>query len=257
MINTLTTMKELAQEQALLDKSSNKVETLTRDYTLTSYLPLKAVKELCCCDWVLHYVFILHDRDTDENGQSKTPHFHIMLRLRERCSLKALRRRLDRFTYEFYYGTTDTPQNTLIECTKDIDDMYRYLTHTTEQARKDGKFEYDISDLQSDNLGYWRGDMSRQSTADKNNVALDIIIDIESGLTERQLLTRYGREYLINRTKYREFYYAMIDEECPMIVTDENGEVINSKARAVTAVEKELEKLSQKMQFLQAIIEKK
>lgn len=225
---------------------------MTRDFSLSTYLPQSAVNELCNQNWIAHYAYIVHDRDTNEDGTPKQEHIHILLRTVERLTFSALQRCINRFTYEYYYGSGETAQNTFIEFTQDIDDAFRYLTHSTEQARLDGKFQYDTLDIVSDNIGYWRGEYS--STANKNNTALDIITDLENGLSERQLLVRYGREYLINRSKYKEFLFAMVDQECPRCVLDENGELLPEKT-AIKAVDRQINDLEQKIKFLKSIKE--
>ena len=230
-------------------EQSPKRTPMTRDFSLSTYLPQKAVNELCNQDWIAHFVYIKHDKDTEKDGVTlKCEHVHILLRTVERMSYKALERRINRFTYDYYYGTGETPQNTFIEFTKDIDDAFRYLTHTTEKARLDGKYEYDELDMVSDNIGYWRGSYS--SIASKKNNALDIVNDIENGLSERQLLVRYGREYLINRGKYREFFYAMTEQECP-IITDDNGEI--SLKYGLKQVDRKIKEYEEKIKFLKAI----
>lgn len=230
---------------------------MSRDFSLSTYLPQSAVKELCNQNWIAHYAFIVHDRDTNKDGTPKQEHIHILLRTVERLTFNALQRRINRFTYEYYYGSGENAQNTFIEFTQDVDDSFRYLTHSTEQARLDGKFQYDTLDIVSDYIGYWRGEYS--STANKNNTALDIITDIENGLTERQLLVRYGREYLINRRHYREFFDIMRSEEhsC-VIVYDDNGEVVH-KLGAMATVQrqkKEAEHALRKLEMLEKALSK-
>lgn len=225
---------------------------MTRDFSLSTYLPLQAVKDLCTQNWISHYAYITHDSDTNEDGTPKQVHTHILLRTVERLSFNAIQRRINRFAYDYYYGSGETVQNTFIEFTQDVDDAFRYLTHSTEQARLDGKFQYDSLDIVSDNIGYWRGEYS--STANKNNNALDIITDMENGLTERQLLVRYGREYLINRSKYKEFLFAMVEQECPRCVLDENGELLPTKT-ALNAIDRQMADLEQKLKFLKTIKE--
>ena len=223
---------------------------MSRDFSLSTYLPQRAVKELCCQDWIAHYAYIVHDKDVNEDGTPKQAHVHILLRTVERLSFSSIQRRINRFTYDFYYGTEEEKQNTFIEFTQDIDDAFRYLTHSTEEARKANKYQYDSYAIVSDNIGYWRGDYS--SVASKKNVALDIINDIENGLSERQLLTRYGREYLINRSKYKEFFYAMVEEETPLCVTDENGELLEGES-ALKAIDRNIAQLENKIKFLKAL----
>lgn len=207
-----------------MDKAtSTTTREYSRNFSLTSYLPLEAVKEFCERDFIAHYAFILHDKDKTENGALKPPHYHINLRTKNALSYSGMRKKIDVFTTSFYLELDDDPQNTLLEITKDVDGAHRYLTHSTKQAISDGKYQYNESDVVSDDIGYWRGDYSRSS----RNVAYDIITAIENGMRERDLLMTFGREYLINRAKYREFLYFMREEEKEDIrlVDEDTGEV--------------------------------
>jgi hypothetical protein len=225
-------------------------EPLTRDWSLSTYLPEVAVRELCRQDWIAHYAYIPHDKDVYEDGNAKTLHIHVLLRLVQRMSFKALERRIKRFTYEYCFEHNIDEQNTFLERMQDPDGAFRYLTHSTKEARADGKYEYEISDIRSDNIGYWRGDYTT-GQAEKQNTALDIVTDIEAGLTERQLLVRYGREYLINRSRYREFIGHMQDEEKPLCIMydEETGEVVKSN-KVLSAVQRRIEETKHRLALL-------
>lgn len=233
-------------------------ENMTRDWSLSTYLPLEAVSELCKQDFIAHYAYILHDKDKKPDGTPKEAHTHILLRLVNRSSFKALERRIKRFTYDYAYQYDIPEQNTFLERMQDPDGAFKYLTHSTREAREQGKYQYPITDIVSDHLGYWRGDYTT-GQAEKKNTALDIITDIENGLTERQLLVRYGREYLINRRHYREFFDIMRSEEHRCVITyDENGEVVH-KLGAMATVQrqkKEAEHALKKLEMLEKALAK-
>lgn len=219
---TTTSPDAIIQNGKALDPE----EIMTRDWSLSTYLPLEAVRELCKQDFIAHYAYILHDQDVKPDGTPKEAHTHILLRLVNRSTFKALERRIKRFTYDYAYQYNVSEQNTFLERMQDPDGAFKYLTHSTREAREAGKHQYDMCEIVSDHLGYWRGDYTT-GQAEKKNTALDIITDIENGLTERQLLVRYGREYLINRRHYREFFDIMRNEERPTaVLVNDDGEVV-------------------------------
>lgn len=53
-----------------------------------SYLDLPSVQEVLKKDVIRDYAYILHDKDTKEDGTIKAPHYHIAVRLTEAYDLK-------------------------------------------------------------------------------------------------------------------------------------------------------------------------
>lgn len=81
------------------------------------------------------YAIIVHDKDTDKTGQSKTPDLHIMLSFDNARSLNHVAKILG-----------DKPQY-VQAWTGDANNGYAYLIHATRQAQNAGKYRYDPSEV--------------------------------------------------------------------------------------------------------------
>lgn len=73
------------------------------------------------------YRYILHDKDVDENGNLKKPHFHVVWQVPSPRTIESLKKELS------------VPY---LENVRTIKKMLQYLTHANEKD----KFHYDISD---------------------------------------------------------------------------------------------------------------
>lgn len=84
------------------------------------------------------YAFIFHDKDRDENGELKKPHMHVFV--------KSHPLRLSAWADKF-----GLPEN-MIEIPKSVYACARYLIH----ADQPEKFQYNIDDVVSSNLDYYK-----------------------------------------------------------------------------------------------------
>lgn len=77
----------------------------------------------------IYYAY--HDKDREEDGSLKTPHYHIVLRFKYNCgkSFKTMKSK--------YF------LNSHIEQVIDFNNAVLYLTHETATAIKEGKYRYD------------------------------------------------------------------------------------------------------------------
>lgn len=78
------------------------------------------------------YVYILHDKDKEKNGNDKKSHFHILTRFNKLVDFSGLSKRLNH------------PLN-LFEKIKSWKGYTLYLTHKTEDAKN--KYQYEFSEL--------------------------------------------------------------------------------------------------------------
>lgn len=84
------------------------------------------------------YVWILHDKDTDENGSLKKPHIHFLYK---RCNKTTVSAQL-----KFFEGFID-----YIEPCRDYKSYIYYMLHDTLQSERDGKHLYSVLELHGDN----------------------------------------------------------------------------------------------------------
>lgn len=167
-------------------------------FNLVTYIDVEQVREYCTRDNVNNYAFIVHDNDVydddikdndgnviHEKGTKKERHIHVVVTFRNARTWSAV-------VKDF----ADFEQNTRVEVVRDLESCLRYLTHDGEE----GKYRYPVENVNA-TYGYFRGDMSR---AQADNDALQIIYDMENGLSYLELVRRYGREFVIHYKQYRE-----------------------------------------------------
>lgn len=105
-------------------------------YNLACYNLSKFADDLSACCFL--YAFILHDKDTDENGELKTPHIHLFIISDKRHQLKY-----------YIYLIADLLQvnESLISCrvsNSDAGDI-QYLVHKNDL----NKYQYNVSDVKT------------------------------------------------------------------------------------------------------------
>lgn len=81
------------------------------------------------------YAMILHDKETDAQGQPSTPDVHVMMTFSSSRYLSAIAKLLG-----------DKPQYIKV-WSRNEDNGYAYLTHRTKQAQIQGKYQYDPSEV--------------------------------------------------------------------------------------------------------------
>lgn len=148
---------------------------------LQRYVSLRHVK---------YYAYILHDKDIREDGTPKEPHYHLSVTYRNGRSVSAVYKELKNF-----FSST-----VLVEVTEDLSSILDYLVH----ARDPTKFQYDSKDVVSTYIG---------DNQYADNTALSIINDIIDDIPYRQLVVKYGRDLVINYSRYKSFADLIIQQE--------------------------------------------
>lgn len=176
----------------------------TNELFLISYLPstniindildkkLKNIKS---------YAFIYHDKDIyfndildDKNeiihkkGDLKVPHFHIYLKLKSSRDSEEIKRW---FIPKDLIDENGLPYNCLSQKVKSSVACIEYLTHKNEPD----KYQYSESDIISYNI-----DSVLENDAIDNSI--DIVEDMLSGFSTRELVKRYGRDFIYHYSSY-------------------------------------------------------
>ena len=175
-----------------------------RELFLISYLPsadiindildkkLKNIKS---------YAFIYHNKDIyfndildDKNelihkkGDLKTPHFHIYLKLKDSREPDEIKRW---FMPKGLIDDNGLPFNCLSQKVKSSFACIEYLTHKNEPE----KYQYSENDIVSFNI-----ESVLENDAIDNSI--DIVEDMLSGSTTRELVKRYGRDFIYHHSSY-------------------------------------------------------
>lgn len=161
-----------------------------------------------------HYAYALHDKDDNET------HFHVVLLWYNNMTLSALRKRFAKFS----------KQNTLAQPLLSKSGSFDYLTHSDEESKKEGKFLYDNSIIKCDNQDFWNYAIYEEDTEEDRTI--QIIADMFAGVPLSVMHKRYGRDFVLNYAKYKEFMIAVKNEERQNIrpkLVDDDGVIMQLK----------------------------
>lgn len=153
------------------------------------------------------YAYAYHDKDTYEDdiidqesgevlhqkGDLKEPHYHVLLVLNNGNTVSAVRR--------WFYGYEDRDGkeiNTLVQISRDKYATFDYLTHNTPECIRQGKYLYPEDIIVSNDINHFRGHYS----ADLDSAQL-IMLDMCRGVPYREMIFKYGRDFILNFEKYK------------------------------------------------------
>lgn len=142
------------------------------------------------------WAYIYHDKDEAE------PHYHIIIRTYDAWYNTAIER--------WFKGLKDSQGNdinTFCEKANDLVVLEQYLTHDDFESRKQGKYHYSRSQIHD--FGLWDIVPCKDSFDD----SFDVVNDIINGMSAKDLLRRYGRDYLFHRYAYEEIADKIIMED--------------------------------------------
>lgn len=173
----------------------------TRNFSLTSYLDAAKINLTLLAheNQIRFYAYILHDKDTNEDGTLKEPHYHIIIVTYNAKTVSAVRR--------WFYGWVDKEGkdiNTLGQACNDIYNAYDYLYHKNQPD----KYQYDSDLIVSNNKGHFLG--SADTDIDS---ATQMLFDLVKGVSYRQMAKKYGRDFIFHYQALRVLGYDMICEE--------------------------------------------
>ena len=77
-------------------------------------------------------IWIKHDKDLDDEGNVKKPHYHFVIQLKNACTLSSMAKRLE-------------VNENMLEYVKNVNSSLKYLIHYND----DNKYNYDAKDIQS------------------------------------------------------------------------------------------------------------
>lgn len=157
------------------------------NWRIVSYQPLEELKPLI--DKSTNYAYIFHNKDI-----AKNPHYHLLLYFVREISFKQIKEILKSFN--------NSNQNTFLQPMLDKKAMWEYLTHRNHPD----KFQYEETDIITNNASFFS-----LRKAEKN--IIELIDDILNGMSEREKVKKWGRDYIINRQKYFDMSYIIYNEE--------------------------------------------
>lgn len=145
------------------------------------------------------YAYAYHDKDTNEDGTPKEPHYHLLIVLTCNMTITALAKKLEHL-----------PCNSIINLVHDKAEAYHYLIH----ANAPEKYQYPPTARTSSDEHFF--DKTKKVTTDNNDdkpTTDDLINDLIEGKPLREMAKKYGRDYIKNRRAYEDFAKDVIREE--------------------------------------------
>lgn len=170
-----------------------------RNWSIVSYLEnedtiLDIIRN---CKNIRDYAFIYHNKDITTEGNIKPFHYHIALILRNARTREQVEK--------LFIGEDKDGRkiNCLAEKTIDNKAIIQYFTHKNHPE----KFQYDESLIISSDL---KAFTERQTNEDNT---FSIVEDMLSGLKLRELVARYGRDFLYHYTQIKTLVGDIVQEE--------------------------------------------
>lgn len=136
---------------------------------------------------LLRYAYILHDKDKKKDGTPIEPHWHILISMDN--------------SYEFQYIAKrfGVPENMVNKIKARFSNALCYLTHNTEQAKKDNKFQYEDDEVKSNYN--WKGEAQQaidiENTEHRRKEIIEMIADGK--------IKRYNKSDYISISEYDKF----------------------------------------------------
>lgn len=182
-------------------RGSNAMSGRVRKFSLITYLP-QIKLELCLLEHMSQircYAYIFHDKDLKEDGTLKEPHYHLIIITHTTCSISAVRRWFKGHVDEKGMEITTTAQ-----VCSDVFEMYDYMTHSTAEARSQGKYQYDKSLMFSNDYEYFE----KGRGVDDDNILL-ACESLLKGAKVRDLGKRYGRDFILHFNQIKTYVNAV------------------------------------------------
>lgn len=153
-------------------------------------------------------IWIKHDKDLDDEGNVKKPHYHFVIQLKNACTLSSIAKRLE-------------VNENMLEYVKNVNSSLKYLIHYND----DNKYNYDMNDVQSNSEKLKRRflDLVSKDTPETDKmVSIYEFIHKQTDYIDFNILFKYAVKNNIWDAYRRN--YAIIKD----LVNDHNGK-INAK----------------------------
>lgn len=164
--------------------------TEQRHYThsIVSYASLEELRRLL--EQARAWAYIKHDKDVDEQGKLRAPHYHIIATFSQQKSFKWIRNQVI------------STQNTFAEAVKgEVSDVLDYFTHKGIAE----KYQYPDTDVVYSDREYWerRTQSCGTSKEDANEAFVDDLLS--DNYNAVAMARKYGRDFIKNIKSYEYF----------------------------------------------------
>lgn len=205
------TMADFLPSQPKEPKTDKPKQKRVRRFCITTYIDPEAVERFVRrSPWIQHFALCTHNRDYEADGKQKQLHTHVILYTFNAHSSSGIRKNFDVFSAEYYSKLKLEPQNTLVQDCHSVVSQFRYLRHLDDPD----KTPYEESEVITDNAQYWKELCKTNGMNDGAvNTGLQMFDDICDGVSTREMILRYGKEYIYHARLFKECYVDHINEE--------------------------------------------
>ena len=182
-------MKKLTKEEY----KEQKLEERQRQWCLVTYNPPESFLKYCEKDNITGGFYIYHDKDNNE------PHYHVYLESPNGIRLRTIQKA---------FGT----QNTTGEKLKRAKAYKLYILHKTDKDQKDGKHEYNEEEIH-----YFGQEVLQEEI--QQSKTMQIIDDILSGISLRELIRKHGAMIVWHWTQYRDCAELIAKQEAGLCLS--------------------------------------
>ena len=142
-------------------------------------------------DAVEHYAIITHDKDA---GVPAHTHMLIKFYRNERIQSRLV---------EYFHV------DNVSSCEHQAYVKFKYLTHDSDKCRKEKKYQYNETEVISDDLSYFK----KLDVTVVDSSPMNIIDAILAQKSERYLVSTFGRDYILNKARYWDCARSIASEE--------------------------------------------
>lgn len=193
------TQKKLGKLINVYTRGDMQPNDKNRYFFIRTYLPKDAIEEFV--NVTSAYAFIEH------NAEECEKHFHLLCKFDNARTLLSVGKMC--FSLSKKYAVCDVEQSTFVEIPTNKSTAFDYLTHSDSKSKKQGKHQYSISEVECDNVGAFKD----ESTIQETTSAVDILDDINKGVSFREMAQKYGKGFVTQYSKYKDYATAMSIEE--------------------------------------------
>lgn len=164
----------------------------SRDFSFILYVNVNVLTDYLRMNYkdIKKYAYIIHDKE------DKKPHIHLLVAFDREHTLAYAEKKLQL-----------DEQNVLAEPISNKYKMFRYLTHKDNPE----KYQYKPQEIKTNDIEYYTEEIDSEGSA-----ILSMLDDMTSPFTSyRDLIKRYGRDFVIHYKAYREMARLLVTKAEP------------------------------------------
>lgn len=196
----------------------------TRTFSLMTYVGEENIKKVLQdhVRSIRAYAYILHDKD------ESVPHHHLLLKTYDAWTITQILKWFDKFKLEIN-------ENTLGEPASDLHALRDYITHSDYESIKAGKHRYDVSEIVDYNM------FALVENKDSYDETYAILNDVLLGVNTRELVRRYGKNYLYHITCFDIAKERIIMDDYNHLTFREIEKIVENDVKGIDPIEEFIE----------------